>query len=133
MSATVWMTPAALELLREELATLEAASRDDDPTTRARIVELRERIAAADTSPRPDDGLVEPGMRVVVRLDGADAPLAFVLGDRSLVAPGADETVYSPTSPMGAAVDGRYVGDTVTFETPRGPRSATILEAHPVA
>jgi len=51
MSATVWMTPAALELLREELATLEAASRDDDPTTRARIVELRERIAAADTTP----------------------------------------------------------------------------------
>lgn len=133
----VWMTEAALAGLVEELDALKAAAAGDD-NSRARALELANLIARAEVGSKPDDGLVEPGMRVTVRFEDAaadSAPITFVLGDRTLL--GLDDSieveVYSPTSPLGAAIDGRHVGDRVTLESPSGPRPLTIIAAAPAA
>ncbi|SBS73356.1 GreA/GreB family elongation factor [uncultured Microbacterium sp.] len=123
----VWMTPATLASLEAELATL----RDDD---RARAVEVRELIRRAEVGAKPDDGLVEPGMTVTVRFDRDGSTETFLLGSRDLVRQdaGVEVDVYSPTSPLGAAITGRYVGDGVTFEAPNGASLAvTVVAAVP--
>lgn len=126
---TIWMTPAALERLRTELADLLASSQPDA----SRVRELRTLIERAETSQKPDDGLVEPGMRITVRYDGDGTDLTFLFGDRELVR--LDDTLdleaYSPDSPLGRAINGTYVGDTVTVTTPQGSEQVTITEAVP--
>lgn len=133
----VWMTQAALASLVEELETLKNAAVSDD-LSRARVLELADLIARAEVGSKPDDGLVEPGMRVTVRFDTAAGDgdlLTFILGDRTLV--GLDDSldveVFSPSSPLGAAINGRHVGDSVTLSSPKAPRPLTILEAAPAA
>lgn len=129
----VWMTPAALARLQEELETLTAPGRELDDAQKARIVELRELLKKARAESKPDDGLVEPGMRITARFEDDGTTIDFVLGSRSVL--GLDESmdvdVYSPESPLGAAINGLYVGDKATFETPKGERTLTILAAKP--
>lgn len=126
----VWMTPATLASLEEELAELVAQPDADQ----ARVIELRELIRRAEVGPKPDDGLVEPGMIVSVRFESDGSVEKFLLGSRELVRndQGVDLDVYSPTSPLGAAISGRHVGDTVTYTAPSGASlTVTILETHP--
>lgn len=129
----VWMTPAALERLQQELADLTAVGREVTDLERARVVELKELIQRAEAVSKPDDGLVEPGMRITVRFDDDGSTSSFVLGDRTLL--GLDDSldidVFSPDSPLGSAIDGLHVGDVAQFESPRGKRSLTILAATP--
>lgn len=123
----VWMTPATLASLEAELATLGEGDR-------ARAVEVRELIRRAEVGAKPDDGLVEPGMTVTVRFDSDGSTETFLLGSRDLVRQdaGVEVDVYSPTSPLGAAITGRYVGDGVTFEAPNGASLAvTVVAAVP--
>ncbi|MDE0572308.1 GreA/GreB family elongation factor [Demequina sp. B12] len=130
----VWMTAAAHERLLAEQATLEIDGRELTATERARLAELRDLLAKAQVSTMPDDGLVEPGMRVTVRFDDNGDTTEFVLGDRAMLAldPTIDLPVYSPTSPLGAAINGLFPGDQATIDAPRGPRTLTIVQAHPV-
>lgn len=130
-----WVTPEAHRRLVEELDALTARGDDVDAPARARIVELRAILDSVEVGTRPDDGLVESGMRVTVRAVSDDTETVFVLGDRELLGHdlGEDVTVLSTRSPLGAAVDGRYVGDEVTFTTPRGERAVTITAATPVS
>ncbi|NYE21402.1 GreA/GreB family elongation factor [Microbacterium immunditiarum] len=126
----VWMTPATLASLEEELAELVSQPDADQ----ARVIELRELIRRAEVGPKPDDGLVEPGMIVSVRFEADGSVEKFLLGSRDVVRNDAavDLDVYSPTSPLGAAISGRYVGDAVTYATPSGTKlQVMILEAHP--
>src|SRR5690606_23400132 len=131
----VWMTPAALARLQEELETLTAPGRELDDAQKARVVELRELLKKARAESKPDDGLVEPGMRITARFEDDGTTIDFVLGSRSVL--GLDESmdvdVYSPESPLGAAINGLYVGDKATFETPTGERPLTILAAKPAS
>jgi transcription elongation factor GreA len=58
----------------------------------------------------------------------------FLLGSRELLA--LDESVeievYSPQSPLGAAINGKKTGDTVSYQTPNGRAvEVQILDAHP--
>lgn len=120
MTEPVWMTAAALATLEAELATLTAQPTGEvDP---ARAMELRELIRRAEVGTKPDDGLVEPGMLVTVRFDRDGSTERFLLGSRELVGHDAEieVDVYSPSSPLGAAITGRYVGDAVRYETPSG-------------
>src|SRR5690606_36526015 len=97
------------------------------------IVELRELLKKAQAERKPDDGLVEPGMRITARFEDDGTTLDFVLGSRTVL--GLDDSLdvdaYSPESPLGAAINGLYVGDKATVETPKGKRTLTILAAKP--
>ncbi len=126
----VWMTPAALAAVRAELAGLEA--RGDADADLARTIELRELIRKVEVSAKPDDGLVEPGMTVTVRFHADGSSERFLLGSREMAHAGVDVEVYSPTSPLGAAITGRFVGDEVDYRAPSGASlKVTIVEAVP--
>ena len=126
----VWMTEAARERLVDELARLEQAGDDADA---ARIRELRETLRRAEVERKPDDGLVEPGMTVTVRFERDGEVATFLLGSRELARldPEVELDVYSPTSPLGAAIAGRHVGDSVGYAAPSGEQRVTILTAVP--
>ena len=132
MTDSVWLTPAALERLRVELTEL-ASVREPDDAQRLRIAELKSLIANAEASSKPDDGLVEPGMRVSVRFEDDGSTAQFLFGSRALLEfdDSVDIPVYSPESPVGSAISGLYVGDKVTITTPKGERTLTITEAVP--
>lgn len=126
----VWMTPAALAALQAELAELD--ERGDGDGDLARMVELRTLIRKVEVSAKPDDGLVEPGMTVTVRFEGDGSNERFLLGSREMAHSGVDVDVYSPTSPLGAAITGRHVGDEVSYLAPSGATlNVTVLEAVP--
>lgn len=131
----VWMTPTAHARLTDELATLTAGSAHDDVARKTRVTELRDLLARAVVKEMPDDGLVEPGMLVTVTFEDNDETLSFVLGDRLLLSidPSIDHPVYSPTSPLGSAVNGLYPGDRAEVVAPRGNRVLTIVRVRPVA
>lgn len=130
-----WMTPGALERLQTELASLTSLTRELTANERARLVELQNLVRRAEVKSKPDDGLVEPGMRIKAHSQEDDSVIEFVLGSRALL--GLDESlevaVYSPDSPLGAAINGLHVGDTAVVRAPKGPLTLTILEATPVA
>lgn len=116
---SVWMPPSALALLIEELAVL-ASHPSPDAATTERIRELRRTLSQAEASIKPDDGLVEPGMRITAMLSGDTRATVFLLGERELVSldPAVEVDVYSPSSPIGQAIIGTHVGDIVTYTTP---------------
>jgi len=132
MTDSVWLTPAALQRLRDELADL-TSGRDLDDNQRARVAELSTQIASAEASSKPDDGLVEPGMLVTVRFEDDGSTAQFLFGTRALrdLDDSLEIAVYSPESPLGAAIDGLYVGDTATIDAPQGQRTLTITDAVP--
>ena len=131
----MWMTPAALEKLQLELTTLTSTDRELTERERARVVELKSLISRAEVTSKPDDGLVEPGMRITARKDEDGSVLEFVLGSRALLDLDAslDVSVFSPESPIGAAINGLHVGDTAVVRAPKGPLTLTIMTATPVA
>jgi transcription elongation factor GreA len=63
--------------------------------------------------------VVEPGMKVTTRFVGDDEEEVFLLGAREIETP-EDLEVYSPQSPLGAAIIGRKKGEEVDFEAPNG-------------
>ncbi|MBG6059413.1 transcription elongation factor GreA [Cryobacterium sp. MP_M5] len=121
-TGTVWVPPSALASMIEELAQLAAHPRPD-AVTAGRIRELRKTLRHSEAEIKPDDGLVEPGMRVTAMLSGDTRATVFLLGERELASldPGVDIDVYSPSSPVGRAIIGSFVGDTVTYATPSNP------------
>lgn len=128
-SPAVWMPPATLAALQAEIATLEAKGSEATLSDKARVVELRALVRNADVAVKPNDGLVEPGMLVTVGFaDGSTD--TFLLGDRTVLA---DDRALSPRSPLGAAVNGRYVGDDVTYTAPNGPATVSVVAAEPAA
>ncbi|TFC85062.1 hypothetical protein E3T28_04120 [Cryobacterium sinapicolor] len=130
---SVWMPPSSLALLIEELAVL-ASQPSPDAATKERIRELRKTLSQAEASIKPDDGLVEPGMRITAMLSGDTRATVFLLGERELVSldPEVEVEVYSPSSPIGQAILGSYVGDTVAYTTPTNARiEIEILAAVP--
>lgn len=131
-SEAIWMTLAARQRLETELAEIERTERPD-ATRVSRAVELRALLRNAVVDRKPDDGLVEPGMLVTVRFESDDSVATFLLGSRVLsqLDPTVDTEVYSPTSPLGAAINGRYVGDAVDFAAPSGTQQITVIAAAP--
>ena len=129
---SVWMTQAARQRLEDELATLEQET-DGSATDGARAQELRRLLRTVEVDRKPDDGLVEPGMQVTVRFGNDPDGETFLVGDREMMGldPDLELDVYSPTSPMGAAITGRSVGDTVSYVAPTGEQQVTIVQAQP--
>ncbi|MHC5796989.1 GreA/GreB family elongation factor [Lacisediminihabitans sp. FW035] len=128
-----WIPPAVLATLTEEFAHLTSLPHPTDREAE-RTSEVRRLLRSAEATIKPDDGLVEPGMRITARLAGESRATVFVLGDRnlSILDPNMTTDVYSPTSPLGAAILGTRVGDTISYTTPSGSRTTVeILAAVP--
>ena len=97
------------------------AAREEQGKAEARIRQLEDMLRRAQVGETPaDDGVVEPGMVVTIRWAGDDATEEFLLGAREMADEGAGLQVYSPQSPMGAALVGNSVGDEVDYTAPNG-------------
>ena len=157
--STIWLTQDALDKLHAELENLKGpvrqeiiarisaardegdlkenggyhAAKDEQGKVEARIRQLEDMLRRAEVGDTPpDDGVVEPGMVVTYKFVGDDDDEAekFLLGAREIEPEGL--TVYSPQSAMGAAINGKTKGDTVTYTAPNGKElSVTIIDAEP--
>jgi transcription elongation factor GreA len=70
-------------------------------------------------TPDIQEGIVSQGMVVTVHFPDLDDTETFLLGSREEAAHTSID-VYSPTSPLGAAVLGQEIGAEVNYETPSG-------------
>lgn len=156
---TVWLTQEAFDKLQEEYdflttegrSTVSAkiasareegdlsensgyhAAREEQGQMEARIRILKdmlERAVVGEAPSNPDT--VVPGVEVTVAFDGdEDDTETFLLGSRQVLGldDDIDVAVYSPQSPLGAAVLNKQKGDEVTYTAPTGkPISVTIIK-----
>ncbi|MGY6498276.1 MAG: transcription elongation factor GreA [Microcella sp.] len=104
------------------------AAKDEQGKIEARIRTLTELLKTASVGDAPEaDGVVRPGTVITATILGDDEK--FLLGSREILADGSDLDVFSEASPLGQAINGAKVGDTVSYETPTGARvEVTIVE-----
>ena len=108
------------------------AAKDEQGKMEARIRQLTQLLENAVVGETPaDNGVVAPGMVVTVDMFGDD--MEFLLGSRE-ISDGSDLDVYSEKSPLGAAINGKKIGDTASYEAPNGKTiEVTIKNAKPYA
>jgi transcription elongation factor GreA len=158
---TIWVTQEAYDRLQQELDHLRGdvraditakiasardegdlkenggyhAAREEQGKTEARIRQLEDMLRRAEVGDKPaDDGMVEAGMIVTIRFGGDTDTEQFLLGSRELLSmdSSVDIDVYSPTSPLGAAILGKKTGDKVSYEAPNGKSiTVEVVEAKP--
>ena len=156
---TVWLTQEAYDKLQAELEDLKGpkrqeiiekiaaardegdlkensgyhAAKDDQGKQEARIRQLEDMLRRAEVGEMPEDnGIVEPGMKVTYKFVGDDDTAEFLLGNKALEDGKID--VFSPESPLGAAILGAKVGDQVSYTAPTGKElQVEIVEAKPYA
>jgi transcription elongation factor GreA len=159
---TTWLTQDAYDRLSEELAYLKGegrrliaakiahardegdlsenagyhAAREEQGHQEARIRVLTAMLENAEVGEAPGDAdEVTPGSLVTIYYDDdPDDDDTFLLGSRELM--GLDDSValevFSPQSPLGAAVLGAKVGATVSYTAPSGSQiEVTIVEVKP--
>jgi transcription elongation factor GreA len=108
------------------------AAKEEQGKIEARIITLQGILEKARVGGPPrTDGVVSQGMTVTVRFVKDDDEVTFLLASRE---EGSPIDVYSPQSPLGAAIMGKKVGEKASYVLPNG-RSNTveILEAVPYA
>ena len=155
-TAPTWLTQEAYDRLTEELTHLQtegrkeitdriAAARDEGDLKEnggyhaakeeqgkmeARIRQLTQILETAVVGEAPpDDGVVEPGMVVTVKMFGDEE--TFLLGSREISGE-SDLDVYSEQSPLGAAINGRKAGETTSYVAPNGKSiEVEIVSAKP--
>lgn len=155
--ADTWLTQEAYDRLKAELEHLQGAgrsevteriaaardegdlkenggyhaAREEQAKQEARIRELQAKLRNVRIGTPPDDGVVEPGMVVTATVAGDE--MVFLLGSRE-IAGTAEIDVFSPTSPLGASINGHKVGDTTSYTAPSGKQiPVEILSATPFA
>ena len=105
------------------------AAREEQGKNEARIRQLKHMLEHAQigTPPAGESGVV--GLGMVVTVDIAGDEMKFVLGSREIEV-GEDIDIYSEKSPLGAAVLGAKIGETVSYTAPNGKAiNVAILEA----
>ena len=151
-----WLTQEAADRLTAELAELEGplraeiikkietaraegdlkenggyhAAREEQGKIEGRIRQLKHMLEHAHigTPPAGEYGVVGLGMLVTVDIAGDE--IKFLLGSREIAS--SDVDVYSEKSPLGAAVLGAKIGQTVTYTAPTGKQiQVAVLEAQP--
>jgi transcription elongation factor GreA len=151
-----WLTQEAADRLAAELAQLEGplraeiikkietaraegdlkenggyhAAREEQGKIEGRIRQLKHMLEHAHigTPPASESGVVGQGMLITVDIAGDE--LKFLLGSREIASGEFD--VYSEKSPLGSAVLGAKVGETVNYLAPNGKSiQVAILEARP--
>lgn len=148
-----WLTQEAADRLRAELENLENvgrkevtakieaaraegdlkenggyhAARDEQGKMEARIRQLKQMLENAHigTPPASEDGTVGPCMVITAIIAGDEEK--FLLGSREIAS--GDLSVYSEKSPLGAAVMGAKIGDTVSYTAPNGKEIKVEIKA----
>jgi transcription elongation factor GreA len=113
------------------------AAREEQGHREARIRQLTDMLRRAkvgESSAAIDE--VVPGSRVTIAFDGDESDTdTFVLGSRELlglVGSVKATHVYSPQSPLGAAILGRRPNDTVSYIAPNGRSiNVTVVKVEP--
>ncbi|NHA68383.1 transcription elongation factor GreA [Phycicoccus flavus] len=105
------------------------AAKEEQGKMEARIRQLTQLLENAIIGETPkDNGVVESGMVVTVEMFGDQEE--FLLGSREIT--DSSMQVFSEKSPIGEAVNGHKVGDTVSYEAPNGKEiEVKILGATP--
>jgi transcription elongation factor GreA len=103
------------------------AAKEEQGKIEARAARLESILANSVVGQAPEsNGVVAQGM--VVKLDMNGSEMEFLLGSAE-IAEGSDLDVYSPDSPIGQAILGSKIGDSVKFFAPNGKeREINILE-----
>jgi len=156
MTNQTWLTEEAAARLRAELADLEGprfadivkkieaaraegdlkenggyhAAREEQGKIVGRIRQLKHMLdnAHIGTPPASESGVV--GLGMVVTIDMAGDEMTFLLGSREIS--NGDMDVYSEKSPLGAAIAGAKVGETVSYIAPNKKEfPVTIIDARP--
>lgn len=103
-------------------------AKDDQAFLEARIAELKHLLGKAQIGEAPEGSrdAVSQGMRVTLRdSDGDELTYLFT----STFNTNGDDIVVSPESPLGKALDGRKVGEMVTYQAPGGEFVVEIVAA----
>jgi transcription elongation factor GreA len=155
VSETVWLSQSAYDRLKAELEQLKTEGRtqasaaieearahgdlkenaeyhsakEEQGKMEARIRQLEEMLRDAQVGEAPAGDTLTPGMVVTTTDEDGDED-TFLLGSREDRPEGL--TVVSAQSPLGKALVGRKIGDTVTYEAPAGTFEVTIAEAKPL-
>src|SRR3954453_2019691 len=153
---TIWLTQEAYDKLRGELEDLKGpvrqeviarisaardegdlkenggyhAAREEQGKVEGRIRQLEDMLERAQVGETPpDDGIVEPGMKVTYKFvgDADDDAETFLLGAREIEDSIEGIKVYSPQSPLGSAIIGAKKGDTVSYEAPNGKSLEVVI------
>ena len=94
------------------------AARNEQSMNETRILTLEDMLKHAEVGQIPEnDGIVEPGMVVTALVGGKE--MVFLLGSRD-AGGNLGVQVFSIDAPLGAAVNGKKIGDIVTYEAPNG-------------
>jgi transcription elongation factor GreA len=159
---TIWLTQEAYDKLQSELDQLTGpgraevtqkiatareegdlrenggyhAAREEQGQQEARIRQLQDMLRRAEVGEAPSDpDEVAPGTQVTIAFDGDTSDTdTFVLGSRELLGVDAagDTNVYSPQSPLGAAILGKRRGDQASYSAPNGTSiDVTIVDVQP--
>jgi len=108
------------------------AAREELGKIDGRIAQLEDMLQRVQVGEVADDGVVEPGMVVTYRFDGDDDTETFLLGAREMKGDDDEIEVYSPQSPLGSAINGKKVGETVEYAAPNGSMlKVEIVNAKP--
>ena len=96
------------------------AAREEQGKNEARVRQLKQLLEHARIgAPDADHDEVAPGKVVTVRFPAWEEEETFLLGSREEAAHASIE-VYSPTSPLGDAVNGKRTGDSATYNLANG-------------
>jgi transcription elongation factor GreA len=123
--------PSAEAMVRESRDAGDMAENNDyflakaeEDAVRLRMAEII-RLLAVPAAPAPAGEIVEPGVTVTARFaDGTDE--RFLVG--SIEERPGDATVLTPQSPLGQALLGAKVGDSVSASIPAGKLTVQVVE-----
>ena len=101
------------------------AAREEQGKNEGRIQELTVKLRDSQILKAPKAGNVGPGSLVVLEIAGNE--MTYVLGSHDL-AVATDFDIISPESPIGAAINGKKKGDTVTYAAPNGREITVIIK-----
>ena len=148
-----WLTQDAYDRLVKELAELEGprrteiaeriaaardegdlkenggyhAAREEQGLNEARITDLKHLLKNAVVGEAPkDDGVPEPAR--LATIPRAAKERTFLLGNRE-IAEGTDLEVFSSDSPLGGAIHGSSVGQTIDYIAPNGKSMPIDIKA----
>ncbi|MPZ86798.1 MAG: transcription elongation factor GreA [Nitriliruptorales bacterium] len=153
---TLWLSQSAYDRLSEELEHLQTEGRrqtskaieiarshgdlrenaeyttakEEQGKMEARIRQLQDMLGRAEVGEAPSGDTVAAGMVLTTVDEDGDAE-TFLLGSREDRAQGLP--VVSASSPLGKALLGCKVGDTVSYEAPAGSFQVKVTGARPLA
>jgi transcription elongation factor GreA len=111
------------------------AAKEEQGKQEARIHQLQQLLQRAKVGEATQEaGVVGAGMIVEIRFVGDDDIETFLLGSRELASldQSVELDVYSLKSPLGAAIDGKKVGEKASYEAPNGSTmTVEIVSANP--